>query len=65
MGADFPKGRIHVLEKSPKEPGNLYHFLYDTLGNILTCRSATDLAGHNVIFSDENASQTEEENYSQ
>ena len=45
LGADFPKGRIHVLERVPSKPDNLYHFLYDMLGNILTCRSASDLAG--------------------
>tara|TARA_A100001037_G_scaffold285901_1_gene293775 strand:+ start:252 stop:1166 length:915 start_codon:yes stop_codon:yes gene_type:complete len=49
LGADFPKGRIHLLERVPANPDSLYHFLYDMLGNVITCRSASDLAVQSTI----------------
>jgi PAS domain-containing protein len=43
LGVDFPKGRIHYLEQVPLKPKCVYHFLYDMLGNILSCASPLEI----------------------
>ena len=43
LAVDFPKGRIHYLEQVPSNPKCVYHFLYDMLGNILSCASPLEV----------------------
>jgi hypothetical protein len=47
LGVDFRKGRIHYLEQVPLKPQCVYHFLYDMLGNILSCACPLEISGFN------------------
>jgi hypothetical protein len=47
LGIDFPKGRIHYLEQVPLKPKCVYHFLYDMLGNILSCACPLEITEFN------------------